>query len=75
MKLFFEKYTETIYKGLKEILVTDKQEKQLSVQEGLECWSKRAKLTRDEYKGLTFFCGNGASATMAEHMSHDWFQS
>ena len=22
-----------------------------------------------------FFCGNGASATMSEHMSHDWFQN
>ena len=24
---------------------------------------------------MIFFCGNGASATMAEHMSHDWFQN
>ena len=26
-------------------------------------------------QGVFFFCGNGASATMAEHMSHDCFQN
>ena len=32
-------------------------------------------MLRDKEKGVIFFCGNGASATMAEHMSHDWFQN
>jgi D-sedoheptulose 7-phosphate isomerase len=41
----------------------------------LDNWAERAKMVRDELNGLTFFCGNGASATMAEHMSHDWFQN
>lgn len=29
----------------------------------------------NEKGGLLFFCGNGASCTIAEHMSHDWFQN
>lgn len=28
-----------------------------------------------EKGGMLFFCGNGASCTIAEHMSHDWFQN
>lgn len=47
----------------------------MTAQEAMDLWSSKAKRVRDELKGIIFFCGNGASATMAEHMFHDWFQN
>ena len=73
--MFYEEYTDAILNGIKKAIVTYGNGKIVTVQEGIEAWSSRAKLVRDEMKGLIFFCGNGASATMAEHMSHDWFQN
>lgn len=75
MNIFFDDYTGKVEQGIRDMCVTDMQGRQMSAQEGLEAWAGRAKLVRDELHGLTFFCGNGASATMAEHMSHDWFQN
>jgi len=46
----------------------------ISFDKGMELWCERARQTQ-ERGGMLFFCGNGASATMAEHMSHDWFQN
>jgi D-sedoheptulose 7-phosphate isomerase len=40
----------------------------------LEFWVDVAKKIRDN-RGTFFFIGNGASATMAEHLSHDCFQN
>jgi len=40
----------------------------------LNAWAEKAKAV-GERGGVIFFCGNGASATMAEHMSHDCFQN
>ena len=57
------------------MIVTDQNGRSMTAQEAIDLWSIRAKKVRDELKGLIFFCGNGASATMAEHMSHDWFQN
>jgi len=48
--------------------------REISYEEGLNLWTERARKTQQE-GGLIFFCGNGASCTMAEHMSHDWFQN
>ena len=75
MVTFYEEYTNEVEKGIQHIIVTDKSSAEIDVQEALDLWSAKAKKTRDELNGLIFFCGNGASATMAEHMSHDWFQN
>lgn len=73
--MFFDDYTGKVEQGIRGLLVTDVQGRQMTAQDGLEAWAAKAKEVRDELGGLTFFCGNGASATMAEHMSHDWFQN
>ena len=70
----YNEYIELVESGLKQIVVTNKDGKEISVDEALTLWAERAKRT-EEINGLTFFCGNGASATMSEHMSHDWFQN
>lgn len=72
---YFEKYTRDIYEALQQMIVTDKSGNQLTADEGYEIWADQARKLQQETGGLLFFCGNGASATMAEHMSHDWFQN
>ncbi len=71
----FKDYISAVFNGIDTAVVTDNSGHTLSLQEGIDQWCDRAKIVRDELSGLTFFCGNGASATMAEHMSHDWFQN
>lgn len=73
--MFYEGYMQEVESGIQHMIVTDITGKKLEAQEAMDVWSTRAKLVRDVLKGLIFFCGNGASATMAEHMSHDWFQN
>lgn len=68
-------YFELIRNALDNTLVTDKDGKNLDLDQGLEMWADKAYDVRERSKGLIFFCGNGASASMAEHMSHDWFQN
>lgn len=75
MSSYFKEYTKDIYEALEEMIVTDKGGRQITADEGYEIWSDRAEKLRQEKQGLMFFCGNGASATMSEHMSHDWFQN
>lgn len=70
-----EDYTALIQKGLQDMIVTDNLGRKLDVDYGLAVWADRAYELRQITGGLIFFCGNGASATMAEHMSHDWFQN
>lgn len=67
-------YMVAVDTGLRQTVVTDAGRQELPVDEALVIWSDLAKRTED-VGGLTFFCGNGASCTMAEHMSHDWFQN
>lgn len=75
MKMFCDGYFAQILQGVNQNIVTDCEGNSLSCDMALEIWSEKAKKVRDELKGVTFFCGNGASCTMAEHMSHDWFQN
>lgn len=74
----FQKYAEdyfnTINKALSQTIVTDINGKELAISEALEFWIDRCEAHKRE-KGIFFFCGNGASATMAEHLSHDCFQN
>lgn len=73
--MFYREYIDEVVNGMKHILLTDQNGNQLTEQEALDLWTAKAKKVRDENNGLIFFCGNGASASMAEHMSHDWFQN
>ena len=70
----YMEYIELVGTGMKQMVATNQDGEQLYVDEALNVWTERAKHTEDT-NGLTFFCGNGASCTMAEHMSHDWFQN
>ena len=73
--MFYDEYIQDIFDGIKNTVVTDQTGNVLSLQKAMDLWSKEVKDVRDRKRGLIFFCGNGASATMAEHMSHDWFQN
>ncbi len=68
-------YIKQVSDGLACTKVTDGNGQDMSFNEGLELWAVQARRVQQETEGLLFFCGNGASATMAEHMSHDWFQN
>ena len=68
-------YIKQVSDGLACTKVTDGNGQDMSFNEGLELWAVQARRVQQETDGLLFFCGNGASATMAEHMSHDWFQN
>ena len=68
-------YFETIKKGFTKLIVTDKNQNELQYDVALKIWADEARRVQQVTKGLLFFCGNGASASMAEHMSHDWFQN
>lgn len=74
MKQYFNKYTKEIYQYLNNMLVTDNDNNTLAQEIGLEQWVLKTKQTKD-FNGKLFFIGNGASATMAEHLSHDCFQN
>lgn len=75
MNSYAVKYFDLIYEKLNHMEVTDREGTLLSPDEGLAIWAERAQQLKENTKGLIFFCGNGASASMAEHMSHDWFQN
>lgn len=72
---FYNVYLSLVTKALQKAEATGRNGEKYGLNEAIEIWSEKAKSVRDDYKGLLFFCGNGASATMAEHMSHDWFQN
>jgi len=75
VKNYFEDYAADICEGLGKTIVTERKGNLIPVSEGLEKWADQARRIQKETGGILFFCGNGASATMAEHMSHDWFQN
>jgi D-sedoheptulose 7-phosphate isomerase len=60
--------------GLRGASAADASGRPLGVDAALNAWAERARQAHD-VRGTLFFCGNGASATMAEHMSHDCFQN
>lgn len=75
MKKYDESYFDLIRESFTRMIVTDQAGQVLSSERGLELWADKAREVQQNTKGLIFFCGNGASASMAEHMSHDWFQN
>lgn len=68
-------FFDLVRNGLDNAVVTDKNGNIVEFNKGLDIFADSANLLKDYKNGLIFFCGNGASATMAEHMSHDWFQN
>lgn len=73
--MFYEEYLNEVQSGIRKLVVTSHDGSEMTAQEALDIWCSKVLRIRDELNGLVFFCGNGASATMAEHMSHDWFQN
>lgn len=67
-------YFKDIHEGLDQLVATDKTGNVLAADVAMEQWIDICEEKRKEH-GIFFFCGNGASATMAEHMSHDCFQN
>ena len=74
-KMFYDNYIPTVFNGLRKMQASGRDGGNIEQENAIRLWCERAKKVRDELHGLTFFCGNGASASMAEHMSHDWFQN
>lgn len=67
-------YSNDIKNGLLDMIATDSCRNVLDTDEALKRWIEVCEEKR-KLRGVFFFCGNGASATMAEHMSHDCFQN
>jgi D-sedoheptulose 7-phosphate isomerase len=67
-------YYQTVHDGLEQTVASDFHDTIVSVDKALEMWTERTKRLQNE-RGRVFFIGNGASATMAEHLSHDCFQN
>lgn len=72
---YAKNYCNEVANGMEQTVVTDRDGNLLNIDAALDFWTEKARKIQEETKGLLFFCGNGASATMAEHMSHDWFQN
>ena len=68
-------YFKKIHDALSVMTVTDKSGEKIEIDSALQIWTEKNRAVQHEKKGFIFFCGNGASASMAEHMSHDYFQN
>lgn len=75
MRDYGGEYFDLLREKLEQMLVTSQDGETLSREQGYAIWAEKARNVQQDTKGLIFFCGNGASASMAEHMSHDWFQN
>jgi D-sedoheptulose 7-phosphate isomerase len=71
---YFNGYADEVAEGLRKTAATGSGGEAISVDEALALWSGEAN-ARKARDGVVFFCGNGASCTMAEHLSHDCFQN
>ena len=74
MKNYMDDYFETVKDGLANTIATDGKGQVIEKNQAMEIWVDKSK-DRKKNKGIFFFAGNGASATMAEHLSHDCFQN
>ena len=71
---YTKKYFNDIETAMLATVATDNTGNTLELDMAFETWIDTSEEKRRE-KGTFFFCGNGASATMAEHLSHDCFQN
>lgn len=67
----FRDYTISITKSLEGTSVRTRDGEELGPEVGTARWVRLAKEIRDEKDGTLYFIGNGASATIAEHMVLD----
>ena len=70
-KNHFRDYTNEVAAKLHATVVTLRDGREVGQDEGIAEWVVAAKAVRDEKDGLLWFIGNGASATIAEHMALD----
>ncbi len=68
-------YFELVHSGLEKLSITNFRGIELDFVDALNEICQRVNEIENYVNGIMFFCGNGASASMAEHMSHDWFQN
>ena len=71
---YYELYRHEIGRALGTVEVTDGDGRRLTAQEGFNAACALATDVR-QVDGLLYFCGNGASAGMASHMSLDWLKN
>jgi D-sedoheptulose 7-phosphate isomerase len=74
MSSYSEAYYASINEGLQKADATDAVGLVLDFDTALDTWVEQVRRMQGE-RGKLFFVGNGASATMAEHLSHDCFQN
>jgi len=70
----FNSYIIEIGTGIKNAIASNRENSDIDIDTALNVWADKVKSMND-IGGTVIFCGNGASATMAEHMSHDCFQN
>lgn len=73
-KAYLSKYIDEVASGVLNTIVTDNNRMIIDTSDALERLVDETH-KRSDLKSTFFFCGNGASCTMAEHISHDCFQN
>ena len=71
---YYEKYRNDFNEAMVKMAVSDERGVSLDADTALGQWVDRSEEVRKK-RGVFFLCGNGASATIAEHLSHDCFQN
>ena len=66
-----QNYTDEVADCLRGTIVTRQDGALLPQSDAMEEWVELSKTVRDDHNGLLWFVGNGASATISEHMSLD----
>lgn len=71
---YYAVYRNDLNEAMNKIIVTNGKNIGIEINKALEQWVTQSEEIRKK-NGTFFFCGNGASATIAEHLSHDCFQN
>lgn len=74
MKGSFDRYINEVHSVLEQIVITGENGAEIERNEAFEQIAVMLRQIK-EADGSVFFAGNGASCSMAEHMSHDFFQN
>lgn len=74
MTKLFDGYVTEVTEVLQKTVITSENGVKIERNEALALITDKIKRIKDEGKTF-FFVGNGASCSMAEHMSHDFFQN
>jgi D-sedoheptulose 7-phosphate isomerase len=71
---YYNSYRNEINRALEALVVSDASGQGMDAQQGFDLACSWAETVRS-VDGLIYFCGNGASAAMASHMSLDWLKN